>query len=208
SVQQLKDEFPARLATGPRVVKQNRGNGGIGVWKVESIEASNADAMVRIQHARPRSTETEDLPLADFIGRCEAYFSGDGRMIDQRFQPRIVEGMIRAYVVKDHVVGFARQYPEGLSPEDADADDAHAPDAPRNILGLPAKKTMYPATEPQFAALRAHLESDWIAGLHRLVSVDRDSLPVLWDADFLYGPKTPSGENTYVLCEINVSSVS
>src|SRR2546423_6636068 len=49
SVQQLKDEFPARLATGPRVVKQNRGNGGIGVWKVESIEASNADAMVRIQ---------------------------------------------------------------------------------------------------------------------------------------------------------------
>jgi hypothetical protein len=29
----------------------------------------------------------------------------------------------------------------------------------------------------------------------------------LWDADFLYGPRTASGDDTYVLCEINVSSV-
>ena len=35
----------------------------------------------------------------------------------------------------------------------------------------------------------------------------RGSLPVLWDADFLYGPRTASGDDTYVLCEINVSSV-
>ena len=34
------------------------------------------------------------------------------------------------------------------------------------------------------------------------------SLPLLWDADFLFGPKTASGEDTYVLCEINVSAVS
>ena len=32
-------------------------------------------------------------------------------------------------------------------------------------------------------------------------------LPAIWDADFLYGTKTPAGENTYVLCEINVSAV-
>jgi hypothetical protein len=31
-------------------------------------------------------------------------------------------------------------------------------------------------------------------------------LPVIWDADFLYGPKTAAGD-TYVLCEINVSAV-
>ena len=36
--------------------------------------------------------------------------------------------------------------------------------------------------------------------------VDRQSLPIIWDADFLYGPPTTSGEDTYVLCEINVSS--
>jgi hypothetical protein len=39
-----------------------------------------------------------------------------------------------------------------------------------------------------------------------IVGVDRDALPVIWDADFLYGPKTPSGEDTFVLCEINASS--
>ena len=37
--------------------------------------------------------------------------------------------------------------------------------------------------------------------------VDTDSLPPIWDADFLYGPKTTHGEDPYVLCEINVQSV-
>jgi hypothetical protein len=34
-----------------------------------------------------------------------------------------------------------------------------------------------------------------------------EDLPIIWDADFLYGPKTISGEDNFVLCEINVSSV-
>ena len=33
----MRFEFPARLATGPRVIKRNRGNGGQGVWKVETV---------------------------------------------------------------------------------------------------------------------------------------------------------------------------
>jgi len=41
----------------------------------------------------------------------------------------------------------------------------------------------------------------------QVLDIDRECLPVIWDADFLYGPKTASGEDTYVLCEINVSSV-
>jgi hypothetical protein len=41
----------------------------------------------------------------------------------------------------------------------------------------------------------------------RVLDIGAESLPVLWDADFLYGPRTASGEDTYVLCEINVSSV-
>jgi len=39
------------------------------------------------------------------------------------------------------------------------------------------------------------------------LDIDRADLPVIWDADFLYGPKTPDGEDTYVLCEINASAV-
>jgi hypothetical protein len=29
---------------------------------------------------------------------------------------------------------------------------------------------------------------------------------VIWDADFLYGPKDSASRDTYVLCEINASS--
>ncbi|SAL81775.1 hypothetical protein AWB68_06255 [Caballeronia choica] len=40
-----------------------------------------------------------------------------------------------------------------------------------------------------------------------LLNIDSALLPIIWDADFLYGPRTESGEDTYILCEINVSSV-
>jgi hypothetical protein len=40
-----------------------------------------------------------------------------------------------------------------------------------------------------------------------ILGIDKASLPIIWDADFLYGPRTQSGEDSYVLCEINVSSV-
>jgi hypothetical protein len=29
---------------------------------------------------------------------------------------------------------------------------------------------------------------------------------VIWDADFLYGPRDAAGADTYFLCEINASS--
>jgi len=41
----------------------------------------------------------------------------------------------------------------------------------------------------------------------QLFGLTRDVLPIIWDADFLYGPRTSDGADTYVLCEINVSSV-
>jgi hypothetical protein len=39
------------------------------------------------------------------------------------------------------------------------------------------------------------------------LDIDAGSLPIIWDADFLYGPRDASGMDSYVLCEINVSSV-
>lgn len=43
--------------------------------------------------------------------------------------------------------------------------------------------------------------------MKEVLGLDRDALPVIWDADFLYGPQTAGGEDTYVLCEVNVSAV-
>ena len=51
------------------------------------------------------------------------------------------------------------------------------------------------------------METEWTPQMMRLLDIDAASLPIIWDADFLYGPRTASGEDTYVLCEINVSSV-
>jgi len=52
------------------------------------------------------------------------------------------------------------------------------------------------------------LEQAWVPAMQQLLGIDTEQLPVLWDCDFLLGPKGPSNEDTYVLCEINVSSVS
>jgi hypothetical protein len=196
TVEELEERFPARLASdGPRVLKQLRGNGGIGTWKVELMSGAD-DQRVRVQHARVREPVTEDLPLRDFMESCAKYFSGSGCVVDQAFQPRIVEGMIRCYFVEDGVVGFARQKPdEALLAE------------PTKIMGLPSAKTMYGPSEPEFQTLKARVESEWVPAMQRLLDIDPRSLPVLWDADFLYGPRTEAGHDTYVLCEINVCSV-
>ena len=44
--------------------------------------------------------------------------------------------------------------------------------------------------------------------MQRLLGIDTVQLPVLWDCDFLLGPRDDAGADTYVLCEINASSVS
>jgi hypothetical protein len=196
---QFCERFPESIASGsPRVVKQNRGNGGIGVWKVTLVDA--AAGVVRVQHAAPRDDVTEDLAVDAFIQRCAPYFEGSGQLIDQPFAERIAEGMIRAYLVEDEVVGFARQTPAPVA--------AGARRLPENVLGLPAAKTMYGASEPAFADLKSSLDTEWVPGLIGLLRVEPEALPLLWDADFLYGPKTVEGADSYMLCEINVSSVS
>jgi hypothetical protein len=75
------------------------------------------------------------------------------------------------------------------------------------VLGLPSAKKMYDADEPELRALRLLLEREWVPALCELVGLRDTELPVLWDADFLYGPSSASDAHTYMLCEINVSSV-
>ncbi|MDP3675974.1 MAG: hypothetical protein Q8R44_12915, partial [Novosphingobium sp.] len=61
--------------------------------------------------------------------------------------------------------------------------------------------------DDRFQRLRASMEQDWTPGMARILEIEPADLPVIWDADFLLGPKTPAGDDSYVLCEINVSSV-
>ena len=66
---------------------------------------------------------------------------------------------------------------------------------------------MHPASAEAFQALRIKMETDWTPQMMAILGIDVESLPIIWDADFLYGPRSACGEDTYVLCEINVSSV-
>jgi hypothetical protein len=66
---------------------------------------------------------------------------------------------------------------------------------------------MFDADAPEYRALRAHLEREWVPEMCRVLGIADDELPVLWDADLLFGPRSQNGADTYMLCEINVSSV-
>jgi hypothetical protein len=197
----FEEEFPSRLqSAGPRVLKQNRGNGGQGVWKVELISASAlGTAMVRVLEAR-RGSVPEDVALADFMKRCEAYFAVEGCIIDQPYQPRLPDGMIRCYMGADKVVGFGHQLIKALIPP--------PPEGPTSEAAQPGPRIMHPASAAAFQALREKMEAQWTPQLMRQLDIDEKSLPIIWDADFLYGPRTATGEDTYALCEINVSSVA
>jgi hypothetical protein len=46
--------------------------------------------------------------------------------------------------------------------------------------------------EPAFARLRQLLEDEWVPGLQAILGIETGSLPALWDADFLFGPKPPA----------------
>jgi hypothetical protein len=194
----FQQEFPLRfLSAGPRVLKQYRGNGGQGVWKVV-IQSPGDDPMVKVQEATNRDGRSEEMSLSVFIDRCRIYFSGEGRLIDQAFQPRIVDGMVRCYLSGSTLIGFCRQYPRGYREEPT----------PENTFGLRTEKTMLPADAAEFRSLRTHLEREWVPAMCRRVDLDETSLPALWDADFIFGPKDSAGQDSFILCEINGSCVS
>ncbi len=193
-------EFPRHLRSdGPRVLKQNRGNDGQGVWKVaHATSPADGAPMVGVLEAR-RGSVPETIALVDFMQRCDAYFGPEGCIIDQPFQARLPDGMIRCYMGTDKVVGFGHQLIKALI--------APPPEGPESESAQPGPRIMHPASAPMFQALRLRMEAEWTPEMMRILGIDRASLPIVWDADFLYGPRNAAGEDTYVLCEINVSSV-
>lgn len=183
--------FPASLrSAGPRVLKQNRGCNGYGVWKVEALDDGN----VQVLHAE-RGSMPEILTLAAMMARCEPYFGWGGCILDQAFQPRLPEGMIRCYMAGDRVAGFGQQLIKALV--------TPPPGGPEE----PGPRLMHPPSAPEFQRLRRLMETQWVPQMCARLDIVPADLPVIWDADFLYGPRAADGSDSYVLCEINVSSV-
>jgi hypothetical protein len=184
----MQAELPTRLAAGPRVIKRNRGNGGQGVWKVESLPTSS---MIKVLDATRDAPE--ELTLDDFLRRCAEYFE-NGSVIDQPFQPRLGEGVVRCYMAGDRCAGFGYHKVKAL----VESPAARAEAGPR----------LYSSNaDPRFQRLRRLMEDEWTPELTSLLDIPRLDLPAIWDADFMLGPVLPDGTDSYVLGEINVSSV-
>lgn len=192
SLAQAEAQLPGRLVVGARVLKQRRGHSGIGIWRIERRGIER----YAMRHALRGSAE-EIVDLNGVMQRIAPYFENADHMIDQAWQPRMVEGMTRAYLVEGLVAGFGHQAVVALHPPSDSGD-----------VPLPSQRLYSNADDPRFQDLRRRLEDEWLGQLCSRVGIDPRALPMLWDADFLPGERGNDAEEQYALCEINVSSVS
>ena len=179
SLDEMRAGLPESLLTGPRVLKQFRGHSGQGIWK---LTPTGNPLCVLARHA-PRGSQEEELSLDKWVDKCAPYFE-TGPMFDQEYNPRIVEGTIRCYFVRDKIEGFGHQEVNALVP------------------GMdPGPRLYFPPDRSDFQNLKLQAENEWVPNLMTTVGLSHDDLPMLWDIDLMYA------DDGYMLCEINVSSV-
>lgn len=192
--------FPTSLSYGERVLKQNRGSTGSGIWRVqledkqlaETVEPGAAlplDTKLKCTEAVDNHTEVREL--GEFMDFCDQYIVGDnGMLVDMRFMPRIVEGEIRILLVGPHPVFVVHKKP------------AEGGDAFSATLFSGAKYTYQKPEEWQDLV-------DMFAEARPVIAekLGGDNIPLIWTADFMLADDDETGEDTYVLGEINCSCV-
>ena len=104
--------------------------------------------------------------------------------------------MIRCYLVQDKVVGFGHQEINALYPVPFG-----------EVARVPTQRLYFDENQIEFQVIRQPMEAEWLPELCKILGIQAADLPMIWDADFMLGTKSSSGEDTFVLCEINVSSV-
>ncbi len=193
--EELKDNFPKSLSTGVRVLKQNRGSTGEGIWRVEVLEPKKykgdvpMDATLKLTEAKDNHTETKTMQ--EFLEFCIQYLEGNnGMLLDMPFLERIVEGEIRILMLRDKVVNVVHKKP-------AQTKDA------------------FSATLFSGAKYRYDKPEKWpelVSMVEKMVPTIREKLgnydiPLIWTADFILDTDKETGKDKYVLGEINASCV-
>ncbi len=184
--------FQRRLQEGPRVLKQVRGNGGAGVWRLTWMSGDAGASTVHVLRATDREGGAV-MPWAAFQATMEQYWAG-GTWVDQPYRRPSPDGMVRCYLSGETVAGFGHQRVGALT---AGPGEQPMPSTPRQYS---------PPTDPRFQGLRARMEREWVPALLDAVHLDADDLPVIWDADFFWD-RPARGPERFGLCEINASAV-
>ena len=191
----LKDNFPKSLAKGVRVLKQNRGSTGEGIWRVEVLNRDKYNGKIpltaKLKLTEAKDNHTEEKTLQEFLEFCIQYLEGEnGMLLDMPFLKRIKEGEIRILMLRDNVVNVVHKKP-------ANTKDA------------------FSATLFSGAKYRYDKPEQW----PELVKVVKDSLPLIqsrlgnydlpliWTADFILDTDKKTKKDIYVLGEINASCV-
>jgi len=207
-VESWRDSLPKTLSQGPRVVKQNRGSQGEGIWIVR-LPAGN-ESLYRKSQRLPLDTpldlteavdnHKEYMTLGEFLKFAERYLEGGaeqgGQLIDQAFMPRISEGEVRVLMIGDTPVEILHKKPkEG------------------GVSATLKSGAVYTKFAPNASAFERLMHSFVDRDLHNLLPVlgmAEQPLPLLWTADFILGaPKPPwiDGQDYYFIGELNCACV-
>lgn len=190
----LAGGLPRTLARGERVLKQNRGAAGQGIWRVEVEDARPSAAGFPLPlDTRVRCTEAldnhvEEHSLEGFMNMCREYLAGDDDVVvDMRFLPRIIEGEIRILMVGEQPVSVVHKKPaeqEGAFSATLFSGANYTYDDPGNWQPLISHfMRAYPAARRVLGDIRT---------------------PLIWTADFMLDTDA-TGDDTYVLGEFNCS---
>ena len=73
----LKENFPKTLSNNVRVLKQNRGSTGEGIWRVEVVDKENFKDKIplnaKLKLTEAKDIHTEEKTLQDFLEYCIQY---------------------------------------------------------------------------------------------------------------------------------------
>ena len=196
TIEEFKANFPKTIATGVRVLKQNRGSQGEGIWvcTVKPGQEGEVSGSTLIECQEAKDNHKEEHTIDAFMTFCEHYIVGEnGQLIDQRFLPRIVEGEIRVNMIYDTPTELVHKKPAdgGISA----------------TLASGAKYVSYKPDDPQFASLMDKFIKQDLPNILPALGLEKEPLPLIWTTDFILGPKDEAGNDTYFVGEFNCSCV-
>jgi len=215
------EKFRETCAFQPRVVKQNRGSAGEGIWlcwleekeycaKFGDAKLEDGDKL-KLMEMNDNHVEYHTVkefltfcvggPTAEGAGEWKSTFPGKyleggkeagGQLVDQRLCPRIKEGEVRVLMVGDECQMIIHKMPTGGG---------------LSAVGGNSEYTFYEPDDPKYSWLYKSIK-DSLPTLMPTLGLTQDQLPILWTTDFI--PKDPEGggEGTeYVVGEFNCSCV-
>merc|ERR1712232_1181900 len=215
--------FKKTMAFQPRVIKQNRGSSGEGIWIIKlksgdycqnyGDKSCDDSDVLDLMEANDNHSETHTV--AEFIEFCINGRSGSsgnwtskgvgkyleggkaagGMLVDQRFCPRIVEGELRYNMVGDSLVGIIHKKPKegGISA----------------VGGTGSVYTYYGPDEKLFANLtKGFLEGD-LTKIMPALGLAEEPIPLWWTTDFINSSPvgTSASNEKWIVGEFNCSCV-